>query len=156
MKSSSFVCRMALALVLCLALASPALAASAKKSSGKKAPESIEVVQKKLDEFALKNAKSINACILPSENKKEFTRNKDGSWTARYISVDVSSMTTSVKKTDNPNSIMPYSGSIRYKEIEYICTAPTKDAAGKGPFKAARTEMVTEPVIKYINGRWTN
>lgn len=146
---------MALAFVLCFALAAPAHAASAKKASGKQ-PDSLEVIHKKLDEFALKNAQSINACILPSENKKEFTRNADGSWTARYIAVDMSTISTTVKKTDNPNSIMPYSGSIRYQEVEYVGTGPTKDAAGKGPFQAVRRESITEPVIKYINGRWTN
>lgn len=135
----------ALGFVLCLALASPCFAA-----------ESMEALQKKLDTFALNNAKTINACILPSKKKKEITKNSDGSWTARYIEVDLDSIIATVKKSDNPKSIMPYSGSLRYQEVEWVCTAGSKKAAEQGPFTVKRRELITEPVIKYLNGRWTN
>lgn len=151
MKHLSIFCRSVLCAALCLVLATPALAASAKAPAA-----SVETLQKSLDDFAVKNAKTINACILPSQNKKEITKNADGSWTARYIAVDLDSVATTVKKSDNPNSIMPYSGSIRYQEVEYVCTASSKAAADKGPFTVKRRELITEPVIKYLNGRWTN
>ena len=116
----------------------------------------METLQKKLDDFAMNNAKTINACILPSKNKKEVSKNSDGSWTARYIEVDLASINCTVKKSDNPNSIMKYSGSLRYQEVEWVCTAPNKKAAEQGPFTVKRRELITEPVIKYLNGRWTN
>ena len=145
MKQISFFCRAALGLVICLALTAPCYAS-----------ESMETLQKKLDDFAMSNAKTINACILPSKNKKEVSKNPDGSWTARYIEVDLASINTTVKKSDNPNSIMKYSGSLRYQEVEWVCTAASKAAAEKGPFEAKRRELITEPVIKYLNGRCTN
>ena len=61
-----------------------------------------------------------------------------------------------MKRSDNPNSIMKYSGALRYQEVEWVCTAPSKKAAEQGPFAVKRRELITEPVIKYLNGRWTN
>lgn len=116
----------------------------------------MDVLQKKLDDFAVNNAKTINSCILPSKKKKEITKNSDGSWTARYIEVDLDSINATVKKSDNPKSIMKYSGSLRYQEVEWVCTASSKKAAEQGPFAVKRRELITEPVIKYLNGRWTN
>lgn len=150
MKSFSFLCRLALCFVFCLALCFPSFAAQAAAAA-----PTMEELQKKLDEFAVKNAKSMNGCILPSKNKKEVKKNSDGSWTARYLEVDLDSISTTVKKTDN-SSIMKYSGSLRYQEVEWTCTASTKKAAESGPFVVKRRETVTEPVIKYLKGRWTN
>ena len=146
-------------LALCLALASPALAADAgkkakapasKKSSASQSPE---VIQKQLDEFASNTIKTLNRCVIPSATKKEITKNADGSFTARYIAIDPGSVSCSYKTPDKPGPVT-YIGYMRYSEIEYHCTAPTKSAADKGTFAPKNTKMLTE-LVKYVNGKWT-
>lgn len=137
-------------LLLCCVLATPALAA-AKSSAG--AAASPEVLQKGLDEFASTTIKTLNRCVVPSSGKKEITKNADGTFTARYIEIEPKSVNTSYKKPQNPGPVT-YIGYMRYEEIEYCCTAPSKAAAAKGPFTPTRRQNMTE-LIKYVNGKWT-
>lgn len=137
--------------------ASPAflVAASAKKggaASKNKGVDDPATMQKKLDEFAHSTIVSINRCIIPSLQKKEISKNADGSFTARYIEVDPASINTSYKKSDH--GTVSHIGYMRYKEVEYTCTAKTREEASKGPFRQKRAEMLTE-LIKYTKGKWT-
>lgn len=109
-------------------------------------------VHEQLDKFAYNIICSINKCVLPSEGKKEVLKNADGTFTARYLSVDPSSISTSYKVTDN--KAVKYIGYMRYVETEYRCTAATKKEAEKGPFVAQSRNSMTE-LVKYVKGKWT-
>ena len=165
MKNYSFFGRLALALVLILAMAAPAIAAdnsakSAKKpaasktSKAKPAADTPEAVQAKLDQFAKTTIATLNRCVVPSAGKKAVTQNSDGTYTARYIEINPATLTTSYKKPENAGGPLTYIGTMRYEEIEYQCTASSKDGALNGPFAPKKREMMTE-LIKYINGKWT-
>jgi hypothetical protein len=171
MKQLSFFSRLLLTSLFCFALAAPASAAAdkaaapaksaapAKKAPAAKKPEaagaahSAEAIQKKLDIFAAETIGKLNRNALPSLNKKEVKKNADGSFTARYIEIDPSSAKTSYKKPDNPGSVT-YIGYMTYNEIEYHCTAPSKEAAEKGPFSIKTVKNLTE-LVKYLHGKWT-
>lgn len=133
------------------------VAASAKKGGAAAKKKGVEddpvVMQQKLDEFAHSTIVSINRCIIPSSQKKEISKNADGSYTARYIEVDPASINTSYKKSDHVGPVS-HIGYMRYKEVEYTCTAKSREEAANGPFRQKRAEMLTE-LIKYTRGKWT-
>lgn len=133
------------ALALILALGMPSLVS---------ASETTAALEKGLREFAAKTIESINRCVVPSEKKKEITKNHDGSYTARYIAIDPRSVNVSISKPSNMSGAVKYIGYMRYCENELSCTASTKAAAEKGPFKPTRTENLTE-LVKYVNGKWS-
>ncbi|MDR0826951.1 MAG: hypothetical protein LBN33_03610 [Desulfovibrio sp.] len=137
------------------AAAKPAAKPAAKAAAEGKAPASSldETLKRKLDEFAQKTIESINRHILPSERKKEVKKNGDGTFVARYIAVDPTSIATSFKKSDGGGPVQ-YIGYMSYTEKEYHCIAPSKAAAEKGPFTLRSSEGMTE-LVKYVNGRWT-
>ncbi len=126
---------------------------AAKKTEPKAAGDSADAVKAGLDEFANKTIASINRCVLPSCDKKEVTKNADGTFTARYIEVDPKSLDTSYKKPESSKAIT-YIGYMNYTEIEYVSTGKTKEAALNGTFTASRRESMTE-LVKYVKGRWS-
>ena len=174
MRVSLSFARLLLCAALCLFLTAPALqalsaeaksgapATAAKKSAapaaaGKKsaapAAETPENLKARLEEFGKKVAESFNRTVLPSINKKEVTTNSGGGFTARYLAIDPQSIRVSFKPAIDPKSPVKYIGTLNYAEMTFTCTAPTRDAALKGPFSASRT-MTTE-LVKYVNGKWT-
>ncbi|MDL2317270.1 hypothetical protein LJC59_09435 [Desulfovibrio sp. OttesenSCG-928-A18] len=148
--------RMLLVPVFCLLLTLPTLAGASDQGIllAAAASASPETLQRDLDDFAQRTIASINRCILPSEGKKEVTRNGDGSYTARYIAINPKSVSTSYKKPDKVVGGVTYIGYMRYDEIEYSCTAKSKAEAERGPFTVKRSENLTE-LIKYVNGKWS-
>jgi hypothetical protein len=156
--------RLLFSAALCLLLTAPAVPASsadakpkAPAAAGKKsaapAAETPENLKARLEEFGKTVAESFNRTVLPSINKKEVTKNSGGGFTARYLAIDPQSINVSFKPAVNPKSPVKYIGTLNYAEMTYTCTAPTRDAALKGPFTASRT-MTTE-LVKYVNGKWT-
>ena len=117
---------------------SAAPAAAAKKSAAP-AAETPENLKARLEEFGKKVAESFNRTVLPSINKKEVTKNSGGGFTARYLAIDPQSIRVSFKPAIDPKSPVKYIGTLNYAEMTFTCTAPTRDAALKGPFSASRT-----------------
>jgi hypothetical protein len=123
-------------------------AAPAGKPGSKAAPQlSDEEIHQKLNEFGLKTIADMNRYALPSKNKKEVTKNPDGSFSCRYVEVDPTSLKTSFKKPES-SSAVTYIGYMTYDEGVYVCKAPTKEAAEAGPFTAQQRTSMTE-LIKY-------
>ncbi len=135
------------------AAAKPKAKATSKKAASKSTTTNSADLQARLDEFARNTVASMNRCVLPSCDKKEVRQNADGTFTARYIEIDPKSIETSYKKPEN-SKIVNYIGYMNYAEIEYVCTAGTKNAALAGPFTPARREHMTE-LVKYMKGKWT-
>lgn len=143
MKFAPAFCRILFVTAACLVLALPAAA-----------EDSHDVLQKNLNEFASKTIESINRCVLPSQGKKEFTRNGDGSYSARYIAINPKSISTSFKKPEKVTGGVTYIGYMRYEEVEYVCSGKTKADADKGPCNPRTSQQLTE-LVKYVNGKWT-
>jgi hypothetical protein len=143
-------------LVLCLVVAAPSLAAgkaSAGKQATAKASPAGDQIQQKLDVFARQIITSINRAVLPSSSKKEVVQNADGTFTARYIEVDPSTVATSYRQPEDNKSVT-YVGYMDYVEIEYVCTAGNRKDALNGPFKVRSRAPLTE-LVKYVRGKWT-
>lgn len=147
MKRSFFYCRI-VAAVFCLALAAPAISSAAAVKN-----ESQEVLTKKLHEFGLGVAESYNRCVKGNKKKKDIEKNTDGTYTAVYHEIDPQSITCTYRDSSNPNGPVKYIGTLNYSEVKYVCTAPTRAAAEKGPFVQYRTN--TTELVKYVNGKWT-
>jgi hypothetical protein len=154
MLNISFLCRAFLA--LCLVLAAPSLAV------GKPAPvkhlaaqgsSAEDQIQQKLDVFAQQIISAINRAVLPSVSKKEVIQNADGTFTARYIEVDPSTVATSYRQPED-NKAVAYVGYMNYVEIEYVCTARNRKDALTGPFTVRSRAPLTE-LVKYVKGKWT-
>ena len=146
MKPSIFYCRI-LVTIFCLALAAPVLSADIAKA------ESQEELVKKLHEFGLGVAESYNRCVKGNKKNKDIERNSDGSYTAVYHEIDPKSITCSYKDSSNPSGPVKYIGTLNYSEVKYVCTAPSKAAAEKGPFTQYRTN--TTELVKYMKGKWS-
>jgi hypothetical protein len=144
------------AAVLCLALVpSPPAEGRAAPLKPHSAPDpsAEDQVQKTLDDFARQIVTSINRTVLPSASKKEVIQNSDGTFTARYIEVDPSTVATSYKQPEDNRSV-GYIGYMDYVEVEYVCTARNRKDALSGPFTVHRRVPLTE-LIKYVRGKWT-
>jgi hypothetical protein len=156
--------RLLFSAALCLLLiapAVPALSADAKpkapaaagKKSAAPAAETPENLKARLEEFGKTVAESYNRTVLHNITKKEVTNTSGGGFTASYQAIDPQSIKGSFVPATNPKSPVKYIGTLTYAEMTYTCTAPTREAALKGPFTASRT-MTTE-LVKYVNGKWT-
>jgi hypothetical protein len=126
--------------------------ASAKSANvvGKSADE---ILHQKLEKFGHDAIEKMNKHALPSHGKKEVVRNKDGSYTARYVSIDPASLRVSFKNAE-PAGTVSHIGYLHYTEREYFCTASTADAAKNGPFEPKISRGQTE-LIKYVRGNWS-
>ncbi len=131
--------------------AAPAKQASTKQSAGKAEPD--EVVKQKLDDFAHRTIAEMNRHVMPSKQKMQVTQHPDGSYVCRYIEVDPASIRTSFKKPESSTAVT-YIGYLTYDEGEYVCKAPTKEAAMAGPFLARQKTSMTE-LIKYMKNTWS-
>lgn len=102
--------------------------------------------------FANNALEKMNRLVIPSKGKKEIRQNGNGTWTARYTEIDVNSIQTSVAVPADTKFVQ-YVGYMRYVDVEYICTADTKQAALNGPFKVNSKESLTE-LVKCQKGKW--
>jgi hypothetical protein len=129
-----------------------------KKTASKPAPAAgkspDEIMHQKLEEFGRDAVERMNKHALPSQGKKEVLKNKDGSYTARYVSIDPASLRVSFKKAEPPAGTVSHIGYLHYVEREYFCTAPTAEAAKNGPFEPKISRGQTE-LIKYMRGKWS-
>ncbi len=134
--------------------ASKAQPKGAAKTVGKpKAEEEDQAaIQRGLDEFAKTAALSMNKNLRPSEKFKQVEKCPEG-YRASYLAVDTASMNTSYNAPESSKTVS-YVGRMVYHEVEYVCIAPTKEDALKGPFVENKREKVTE-LIKYMKGKWT-
>lgn len=105
-----------------------------------------------LHTFAMDALEKMNRLVIPSKGKKEIKKNANGTWTARYTEIDVDSIKTSVAIPADTRFVQ-YVGYMRYVDVEYQCTADSKDAALKGPFKVNSKESLTE-LVKCTKGKW--
>lgn len=105
-----------------------------------------------LHSFALNALEKMNRLVIPSKGKKEIKKNSNGTWTARYTEIDVNSIQTSVAIPADTKFVQ-YVGYMRYVDVEYLCTADTKQAALDGPFKVNAKESMTE-LVKCQKGKW--
>lgn len=105
-----------------------------------------------LRDFAVTALGKMNALVIPSKSKKEIIQNSDGSWTARYTEVDVTTLNTSVRVPEDQRYVQ-YVGYMRYVDVEYVCKAASKEAALAGPFQVKSKEGLTE-LVKCMNGKW--
>jgi hypothetical protein len=156
MMQSFFPRRALFAAALCLVLVPPSLAEGRAALLKPHSAQNLSVedhVQKALDDFARQIITSINRTVLPSASKKEVIQNSDGTFTARYIEVDPSTVATSYKEPEDNRSVA-YIGYMDYVEVEYICTARNRKDALSGPFMVNRRVPLTE-LIKYVRGKWT-
>jgi hypothetical protein len=132
--------------------------AAGKKTAAKPAPaagkSSDEIMHKKLEEFGHDAIAKMNKHALPSLGKKEVVQNKDGSYTARYVSIDPTSLRVSFKKAEPPAGTVSHIGYLHYTEREYFCTASTAEAAKNGTFEPKINRGQTE-LIKYVRGKWS-
>lgn len=167
MKTPYF-CRLSI-IVFCLSLAVPtlnlrtgehsglALAASAPKAKAAApkatAAESQEVLTKKLHEFGVRIAEQYNKHVKGSKAKKDITKNANGGYTAVYHEIDTESITCSYTDSSNPKGPVKYIGMLKYSEVKYVCTAPSRAEAEKGPFTPQRS--TTTELVKYVNGKWS-
>ena len=152
-----FYCRIFI-VVFCLAVAFPAPATSstaAKPAQAAKYPkgESPEELTKKLHEFGVNLAGSYNRTVMGSKDKKDVKKNADGSYTAKYHEICLNSINGTYKDSSNPKGPVKYIGTLTYAEVTYTNTAPTREAAEKGPFRESRT--TTTELIKYVKGKWS-
>ncbi|MDR2124341.1 MAG: hypothetical protein LBP38_05075 [Desulfovibrio sp.] len=129
-----------------------------KKTASKPAPaagkNADEVLHQKLEAFGRDAIETMNRHALPSQGKKEVLKNKDGSYTARYVSIDPASLSVSFKKAEPPAGTVSHIGYLRYVSKEYFCTASTESAAKNGPFEPRMSRGHTE-LIKYVRGKWS-
>ncbi|MDR1946675.1 MAG: hypothetical protein LBQ51_05865 [Desulfovibrio sp.] len=112
-----------------------------------------EIMHRKLEEFAREAIETMNTHALPSQNKKEIKKNADGSYTARYVAIDPSSIRVSFKKAESTGAVS-HIGYMHYTEREYFCTASTEAAAKNGPFEPKINKSQTE-LVKYMRGKWS-
>ncbi len=142
--------------VTAVAMKSPAPAGSKKAvpATGKKLPpgESPERLQQDLDVFAKKCVVSMNNQLKPGPKNKEVAPHPNGGYVARYMTVDPDSLQTSYNSS--ANKYVKYIGKMIYHEVEYSCTAPTREQALAGPFSEINRVPITE-LIKYMKGKWT-
>ena len=148
MKNSLFFHRI-FVIIFCLTLAAPIVAAD----SALAASDGHEALIKRLHEFGLSVAESYNRCVKGNKQKKDIEKNSDGSYTAVYHEIDPQSITCTYKDSSNPKGPVKYIGTLNYSEVKYVCTAPSKAEALKGPFVAHRTN--TTELVKYVNGKWS-
>lgn len=147
------------ALAFCLiagfATAGPFVTTNAEaKATTKKSKQSLteEEANATLHTFALNALEKMNRLVIPSKNKKELKKNSNGTWTARYTEIDVNSIQTSVAIPAD-TKFVDYVGYMRYTDVEYICTADSKETALNGPFKVNSKESLTE-LVKCMKGKW--
>ena len=166
MKSLFFRFAVALGLCCCFALSSVDVSVAAEAKPAKPAAKKVQKVQKaeaaapkteaeirtELGEFANKAMASMNKVSLPSKTKKNIVKNADGSYTATYREVDLNSIRYEIIKPKKEGPV-EYVGDLRYVEITYVNTAPTKDAADKGAFKVQSKESLRE-LVRYMKGKW--
>ena len=72
-------------------------------------------------------------------------------FTARYCSVDPSTIAVEVKMTGS--SVTPYVGVLRYIESTYESSGPCAASASKGPFSPVRNRQVTE-IFRFSRNDW--
>ncbi|MDR1685516.1 MAG: hypothetical protein LBR82_03575, partial [Desulfovibrio sp.] len=137
---------------------SPAAPAAGKKTAPRPAPaagkSADEIMHQKLEEFGRDIIEKMNKHALPSQGKKEVIKNKDGSYTARYVSFDPASLRVSFKKAEPPTGAVSHIGYMHYRSREFFCTASTAEAAEKGTFEPRTSRGHTE-LIKYVRGKWS-
>ena len=141
--------------VFCLVVAAPALAISSTAAKSTRAAKGVphEELDKKLREFGVQLAESYNRNVLGSKAKKDIKKNADGTYTAIYHEIDISSIAGSFKESSNPSGPVKYIGTLTYAEVRYTSTAPTRAEAEKGPFSESRT--TTTELVKYVRGKWS-
>lgn len=158
-KKSISLCQVLAALVLCLTLAAPALAAPAKNSAAKSGEQAVAVapggdkVHFELMSFGKSHLSNMNRQLANSVRNKEVKQNPDGSFTASYFEYDTSSLQCSYGPPTSGNKSITYAGSLQYCEVLYQCTAPTAEAARNGSFGVAKRKNLTE-LIPYYGGKW--
>jgi hypothetical protein len=166
MKSLFFRFAVALGLCCCFALSSVDVSVAAEAKPAKPVAKKVQKAQKvekaapkteaeirtELGEFAHKAMASMNKVSLPSKTKKNIVKNADGSFTATYREVDLNSIKYEVIKPKKEGPV-DYVGDLRYVEITYMNTAPTKEAADKGEFKVQSKESLRE-LVRYMKGKW--
>lgn len=132
------------------------IAAPAKKVAIKKAQveETQEAIQKKFEQFALKQLESFNRTTLYSEKRKKVEKNPDGTYTASYTHFDKESIKCSFKPAENATSDVKYIGNFSYLQQEFKATGATEKAALAGPFKKNMQTPVSE-LVKYKKGNWS-
>lgn len=134
-------------MLLALALAGPAFAASKSKA---KPAETVEAVQKKLDAFAEAHLARAVKTLRPNRDFVEV-RQQDGRYVAWFSELDAGSLTTELHASDTPGC--QYVGHVIYHETVYTCTADTQAEARKGPFKPAKVRRIRE-LTRYDKGKW--
>lgn len=107
-------------------------------------------VKAKLDQYARNLVQKSNNTITPNK-KRMAVRTSKGQYTAQYKEIALDSVTTEIYASDAPGS--QYVGHVVYLEKTYECTAKTKAAAVKGPFKAVKARRVRE-LARYDQGKW--
>lgn len=139
--------------LLCAA-APLAIAAAPQKPAAKAAPkgqtESIETVQEKLDIVGKKLVNDAAKHVTPSAKAKAVAL-EDKEFVARYVEVDVASMSTEVRPATGPGG--QYIGVIKYLENQYECRGKSKDEALKAPCAMVKSRRMNE-LIRY-DGKWS-
>ncbi len=124
-----------LTLALCFGLQSAAFASEAKIKA------QFDTIAKKLVHDAAKN-------IMPHKNSKAVTK-EDGVFKARYIEIDESNVMTEIHHASGND----YAGTVKYRELFYVCTGSTKAQALAAPCSLERTRSMTE-IVAYTKGKW--
>lgn len=133
--------------------AAPAKTESKKAAAGKKGKaveESPEVVKQKLDVVGKKLVQDAAKNVTPSVHAKAVTP-EGKEFVARYVEVDVASMTTEVRPASGPGG--KFIGVIKYMENQYECRGTSKVEALKAPCSMVRSRRMNE-LIRY-DGKWT-
>ncbi len=112
------------------------------------ARESEQVIKQKLESIAKKLVKSAADHVMPNAAKKDVHQ-ENNQYVAYYIEIDQSSLRTEMRSSEKAGN---YVGLIKYKEVHYKCSAPTKQEALKAPCYRARSRNLTE-IISY-DGKW--
>ncbi len=132
--------------------AKPATVAA--KPTPKPAPkaETFDDVRLKLETFAARHLQTCNAQMRPSHNVPEiFDRN--GQKVARYVELDLQSLTTEISQTDNKT--FAYLGKVIYIEHTYEAVGATPEEAKNGQYQRVRSRRLTE-LPRYVKGAWVN
>lgn len=122
-----------------------------KKAAPKKVPsdENLEVLKEKLDIVGKKLVQDAAKNVTPSIRAKAVAP-EDKEFVARYVEVDVPSMTTEVRPASGAGG--KYIGVIKYLENYYECRGKSKDDALKAPCTMVKSRRMNE-LIRY-EGKW--
>ena len=135
-----------------LLLFSAVSALAAEQSAPAPRSPEMEKAFSQLDTFARSHLAVVCRAIRPSLDMKEVEQ-RGGEFIARYLAVDVDSLTTDITVAHGPGA--QYIGTVIYYEHIFESRGKTSAEALAGEFEVVRMRHVTH-LFRYHKGKWIN